>query len=59
MGRDSFKCCSGHGLRISNIMLERKVLHLELCKSIGDAYCQLNIEGHPFELGQKFIQKSY
>jgi len=29
---------------------------IEICKSIGDAYCQLNIEGHPFELGQKFIQ---
>ena len=29
---------------------------VEICKSIGDAYCQLNIEGHPFELGQKFIK---
>ena len=29
---------------------------IEICKAIGDAYCQLNIEGHPFELGQKFIQ---
>ena len=31
---------------------------IEICKSIGDAYCQLNIEGHPFELGQKFIQNT-
>ena len=29
---------------------------IEICKSIGDAYCQLNIEGHPFELGQNFIK---